>query len=110
MKKHLLISILAVFCFSCSNKKPVLKTETITKYSAKTELGELVKGEINSKYSIGFYPNGTQEFFAGLIGYSPNNDTTKYEERIPYRTEIIDNKTFIYNQKDELSGVNASLK
>lgn len=104
MKKYLFI-LISLIVFSCSNEKPKLKTETITEYSAKTELGELVKGEINSKYSIGFYPNGTQEFFVGLIGYSPNNDTTKYEERIPNRTEKIDNKTFIYNQKDELSGV-----
>ena len=87
MRKYLLFSAITVFCFSCSNKTPKLKTETITEYSAKTELGELVKGEINSKYSIGFYPNGTQEFFVGLIGYSSNNDTTKFEERIPNRTE-----------------------
>ena len=104
MKKYLFI-LISLIVFSCSNEKPKLKTETITEYSVITELGELVKGEVNSKYSIGFYPNGTQEFFVGLIGYSSNNDTTKFEEKIPNRTEIIDNKTFIYNQKDELSGV-----
>jgi hypothetical protein len=105
MKKHLVISILTVLCFACSSEKPKLKTETITKYLTKTELGELVKGEIESKYSIGFYPNGTQEFFVGLIGYSLNNDTTKYEVGIPNEIKKIDNKTFIYNSKDELLGV-----
>lgn len=104
MKKFLAI-LISLIVFSCSKEKPKLKTETVTEYSVETELGELVKGEINSKYSIGFYPNGTQEFFVGLIGYSQNSDTIKFDENTPGRTEIIDNKTFIYNQKNELSGV-----
>lgn len=105
MKNLLLISALTVLFLACSNKKPVLKTETITVYSTKTLLGELVKGEISAKYSIGFYPNGTQEFFVGLVGYSSNNDTTKYEVGIPNEIKKTDNKTFIYNSKDELVGV-----
>ena len=104
MGKYLAISILTVFCLACSTEKPKLKTETITEYSTKTELGELVKGEIKSKYSIGFYPNGTQKFFVGQIGYSSNNDTTKYEEGILNEIKKNDNKTFIYKTKNELLG------
>jgi hypothetical protein len=105
MKKNLLISILIVLCLSCSTENPTLKTETVTEYSTKNELGELVKNKVKVRYSIGFYPNGTQKFFVGLIGYSTNNDTTKYKQVNPNETKKIDNKTFIYNSKKELLGV-----
>ena len=105
MKKNLLIPTLIVLCLSCSTENPKLKTQTITEYSTKNELGEVVKNKVKLKYSIGFYPNGAQKFFVGLIGYSTNNDTTKYEEGKPNETKKIDNKTFIYNSKKELLGV-----
>lgn len=106
MKNHFTILILTIFCLACSNKKSKqeLKTETITKYSLKTELGELVKDEIKTKYSIGFYPNGSQKFFVGLIGYS-SKDTTKYQVKIPNEIKKTDNKTFIYNSENKLLGV-----
>lgn len=101
MKKLLLISILVVFCLACSDKSPVLKTLTITKYSTKTELGELIKGEIIEKSSIGFYPNGSQEFYFDL-----NNDTIKFEVGTSIEEKKVDNKTFFYNSKNELIQVN----
>lgn len=101
MKNLLLISILVVLCFACSDKVPVLKTLTIIEYSTKTELGELVKGEIIKKYSIGFYPNGSQEFYFDL-----NNDTIKFEVGTSVEEKKVDNKTFFYNSKNELTQVN----
>lgn len=105
MKSNLLISSLLFLCLSCSTDKSNLKNETLTEYSTKKELGEIVKNGIKTKYSIGFHPNGAQKFFVGLVGYSPNNDTTRYEQKEPSETKKVDNKTFIYNSKKELLGV-----
>ncbi|WP_157359802.1 hypothetical protein [Algoriphagus mannitolivorans] len=100
------VSIFIAIFFSCKqSENKALKTETITIYEAIENNGKYSKGNINTKYSLGFHPNGSQRFFAGLVGYEGTKDTTFYEESKQNEVKKEGNKSFIYSPSNELIGV-----
>lgn len=93
---------LIIILVSCNKEEKQMKTRTITTYQTVYKSGEYVKSDIKSKYSIGFYLNGSQEFFIGLIGYGENKDTTKFEIEEPITFKEEGNKKFWYKGSEFL--------
>ena len=102
-----ILLILSLTLFSCSKKKKYsIKILTKTEYSTKINGDVYVKDTIKSKYSMGYYPNGNQHFFVGLVGYD-NQDTTWLEDSpkdIILRVEKENNYTYHY-KNEELTSI-----
>lgn len=103
MKRLLLLSLIGLL-LACTNEKAQIKSSVYREYSVKTELGELVKGDLIESYGMGYYSNGSQSYFIGMEGYS-NKDTVKHELRKMNSPKKEGNKTFWYDDKEELKWV-----
>lgn len=99
----IVLTITISFVFACTTKSSQIKSMVVSEFSTKKELGELAKDKLEAKYSTGFYENGTQKFFVGLVGYSSNGDTTHYEQTVPLKKEKKGNKNFFYTNDGDLS-------
>jgi|GEM_PF-3892355 len=107
MKKVVLVLLIIPLLLSCEKEEKQIKSFVQTVYSAKKISNEFVKDTIKHKFSIGNYPDGSQEYSVGLIGYG-ESDTTKFEKG-ELSIKKIDNKEFIY-RADELQVVYEYIK
>lgn len=92
--KNLLLAIILFSLISCSNNKDILKRQTLTRYHASNNNGSWEKGEIDIKWSIGYYTNKSMKYFVGLVGFSDNDSVLSAEGRI--ETKIKDGFEYRY--------------
>lgn len=94
--KILAVSMVAgIFLITCQNDVKI-KSYTQTTYKAKFVNGEYTKDSIESKFTLGFYKEGSQKYFVGLVGFS-YSDTIFYEHH-PKKEVKKDGYNYIYKQ------------
>jgi len=108
MKTMILLFATLLLFFACGGTQKQMKTLTISEFSTKSELGEVVKDDLELKYSIGFYDNGSQKYFVGLKGYSSDGDTTHYDRKAPVKKEEKGNKTYFYAENGDIAQVSVT--
>lgn len=110
MKNMFLLFSITLMFFACGGKQKQTKSYTICEYSTKEELGEIVKGDLKLKYSIGFYDNGSQKYSVGFEGNSIDGDTTYYdiEQPVNNNKKEKDNKIYFYAENGDLLQVSVT--